>query len=159
MPYVKSNCSGWESSARRLQKEASSLDFEKSLKYTASPNIDNVHEWICTLEGPPTSAYAGGTFFLELRFSPEYPIKPPSCNFLTRIYHMNVSEDGKVDIPILKSRWKATNTIVNILDAIYRTLEVPEVSQPTIPEICSLFKERKSQHDLIASQWCARFAT
>ena len=125
MPYVRNNRSGWEASARRLQIEAagmSQLEESKREKYSASPNIDNVHEWICAVHGPQNTPYQGGTFFVELRFSAEYPIKPPSCNFLTRIYHMNVTAEGKMEIPLLKKRWKATNSITDILDGIYTVL-------------------------------------
>jgi len=128
------------------------------IKYSASPNMDNVHEWICVINGPRDTPYEGGTYFAELRFSAEYPIKPPSCSFLTKIYHMNVTSEGKIEMPLLKTRWKATNSITDILDGIYHILEHPEVNYSVVPELAALHIRDQTQHNLIASQWCEQFA-
>lgn len=55
-------------------------------------------------EQPPYSLRA---FHLRLDFPREYPLLPPTVTFLTRIYHPNVDEQGRVCLPLLSSQnWK-----------------------------------------------------
>jgi len=50
--------------------------------------------WFAILKGPPCSPYEGGTFRLKLTIPEEYPLSPPKCEFLTTIYHPNISGNG-----------------------------------------------------------------
>lgn len=82
---------------------------------SGGPKEDNLFEWVASIKGPSNSVYEGGTFLLELKFTPDYPFKPPkvladkNCTtkphiccfvsntghhqvvFKTRIYHCNIS--------------------------------------------------------------------
>lgn len=45
-------------------------------------------------------------FNLRIDFSKEYPFKPPTVKFTTKIYHPNVGESGEVCVPLLsKENW------------------------------------------------------
>ena len=65
--------------------------------------------------GPAETPYAGGVFFLDIVFPPDYPFKPPIINFTTKIYHCNVNATGGICIDILKELWSPALTINKVL--------------------------------------------
>ena len=99
------------------------------------------------------SPYQGGVFFLDISFSSEYPFKPPKVKFSalyrdlnsidcmhlrliqqmcvskvafkTRIYHCNISVDGKICLDILKENWSPALTISKVLVSICSLLTNP----------------------------------
>lgn len=54
-------------------------------------------------EKPPYNLKA---FHLRINFPEDYPFKPPTVTFTTRIYHPNVGHNGEVCLPIIsKENW------------------------------------------------------
>lgn len=55
-------------------------------------------------EKPPYNLKA---FKLRISFPEEYPFRPPTVKFTTKIYHPNVDSDGQVCLPIISNEnWK-----------------------------------------------------
>ncbi|XP_064432476.1 ubiquitin/ISG15-conjugating enzyme E2 L6 isoform X2 [Mirounga angustirostris] len=55
-------------------------------------------------EEPPYNLKA---FHLRINFPENYPFKPPTVTFTTRIYHPNVGHNGSVCLPIIsRENWK-----------------------------------------------------
>lgn len=51
--------------------------------------------------------YSLKAFRLRIDFPREYPLKPPTLTFTTKIYHPNISEDGLVCLPLISTEnWK-----------------------------------------------------
>ena len=62
----------------------------------------------------------------------DYPFKPPKVNFVTKVFHPNVSFDrGEICLEILKpEHWNAQWTLESVLRGIQNLLENPNADSP-----------------------------
>ncbi|KAF0516290.1 ubiquitin-conjugating enzyme e2 s [Gigaspora margarita] len=85
-------------------------------------NICDVQAWI---SGPESTPYEGGFFKVKVVFGTDFPTVPPKCNFITKIFHPNVSKTGEVCVDTLKRDWNKDYGIEHILLTIKCLLIVP----------------------------------
>jgi ubiquitin-protein ligase len=91
-----------ENALKRLKIELAEIHYNPIPEIEVYPiSNDNVFEWIAKIEGPIESPYEGGIFEFRMSFPSNYPFKPPTCKFETRIYHCNVNSAGMVCLDIL----------------------------------------------------------
>ena len=64
------------------------------------PNKNNPYEWRCTMIGPGDTSFAGGLFYLRIRFPQDYPQRGPEVLFVTPIYHVNVNHINQPGCPL-----------------------------------------------------------
>ena len=72
---------------------------------TAVPEDDNILKWTAIIFGPDDTEWEGGVFKLKMVFSDQYPNKPPEVQFLTKIFHPNIYNDGRICLDILLNNW------------------------------------------------------
>ncbi|XP_046301678.1 ubiquitin/ISG15-conjugating enzyme E2 L6 isoform X2 [Marmota monax] len=78
-------------------------------------------------------------FNLRIDFSKEYPFKPPTVKFTTKIYHPNVSESGEVCVPLLsKENWNPYIKICQVLEALNMLVDKPNPREPLRVELADL---------------------
>ncbi|EDV24039.1 uncharacterized protein TRIADDRAFT_26380 [Trichoplax adhaerens] len=154
-----SKINGMGASVRRLQLELTELTLHPPANCSAGPKGDNIYQWVATILGPAGSVYQGGVFFLELEFTNDYPFKPPTVTFRTRVYHCNINSKGAICLDLLNENWSPTTTISQILQSICNLLKNCIPSKPLVDNIALLYFQDKSRHDEIARQWTQRFAT
>jgi ubiquitin-conjugating enzyme E2 A len=63
---------------------------------------DNLFVWEATIFGPEECMWEGGIFPLSMKFSEEYPSKPPKVRFTFPVYHPNVYADGSLCLDIIQ---------------------------------------------------------
>ena len=121
---------------RRIQKELIDLGRDPPANCSAGPTneADQFH-WQATIMGPEDSPYHQGVFFLDIQFPADYPFKPPKVAFTTKVYHMNVNNNGAICLDILKDQWSPALTIPKILLSISSLLTDPNPADPLLPEI------------------------
>lgn len=146
------------SSARRIQKELAELSLDPPTNCSAGPKGDNLYEWVSTIMGPPESPYAGGVFFLDITFPPDYPFRPPKVQFRTRIYHCNINNSGQICLDILKDQWSPALTISKVLLSICSLLTDCNPHDPLVGSIAHEYTHNRANHDKIAAEWTRRYA-
>mmetsp|Transcript_164 Transcript_164/g.519 ORF Transcript_164/g.519 Transcript_164/m.519 type:complete len:158 (+) Transcript_164:171-644(+) len=155
----KSSSSALSSSAKRIQKELAEISLDPPCNCSAGPKGDNLYEWVSTIVGPPGSPYAGGVYFLDITFPPDYPFKPPKVVFKTRIYHCNVNSSGQICLDILKDNWSPALTISKVLLSIGSLLTDANPHDPLVGSIATQYLNDRETHDKTATEWTRRYAT
>lgn len=148
--------------SRRLKKELDAInkhaDDDEEAPWGAAPEEDIEDDWGAHIQGPVGSPYEDGIFFLKMVFPKEYPFKPPNVVFETKIYHMNVNDDGGICLQMLKEGWTPAYNIIKILEALIALLETPNTNDPLMNDICKQYKEKREAHDEKAKQWTVDYA-
>lgn len=145
---------------KRIKKELSRLNNNPIHGITACLVKENNYcNWNATIAGPEDSPYDGGIFKLKITFPPEYPLKPPTVVFKTKIYHCNINESGQICLDILKTEWSPVLTISKVLLSIISLLTDPNESDPLVSSVAQLYKRDRDQHDENARTWTQRYAS
>jgi len=119
-------------------------------------------KWEIVMDGPSESVYSGGHFKLLLVLPPDYPFKPPTLNFQTKIYHPNVSNDdkGSMCLGMLRSdTWKPPNRISAVLKLARDLLIAPQPDDAVETSIADQYKNNRKEFDKAAKDWVKRYAS
>ncbi|CAH8443022.1 unnamed protein product [Dicrocoelium dendriticum] len=129
------------SATKALQNELIDLNTSPVEGFKVNPSaLENMFVWDVAIFGPPMTLYEGGYFKARLYFPTDYPYNPPSVQFLTKMFHPNIYENGEVCISILHSpgddpqsgelaseRWNPTQTVRTILLSVISLLNEPNI--------------------------------
>ena len=117
----------------RLNKELK--DYQKQ---TEDSNIklylvdnENIYKWQAKIKGPPDTAYAGCQFIIDINVPEDYPIYPPKCKFVTKIFHPNIDmNNGDICFELLKDKWSPQWSLESVCIAIFNLLSNPNADSP-----------------------------
>jgi ubiquitin-conjugating enzyme E2 D/E len=125
-----------------------------------APIGDDLMQLLGRIEGPPGSPYEGGLFHVQISILDDFPFSPPSCRFLTKIFHPNIDYAGKICLDFLEPQnWRMELIYLeSILLSICALLDQPNVDDPLVPEIAATYIENESKFNQIARQYTAQFA-
>lgn len=145
----------------RIQKEIIDLQKNPPANCSAGPAKDsNLFHWKAMIVGPDDTPYAGGIFYLDIRFPADYPFKAPNVKFITKIYHPNISSSGSICLDILKeSQWSPALTISRVLLSICSLLNDPNPDDPLVSDIARLYKRDREEYNRTARRWTLAHAT
>ena len=91
----------------------------------------------------------------------DYPFKPPTISFQTKIYHPNVSNDdkGSMCLGILRpEEWKPATKLLDVLLFTQQVVREPNADDAVEQGIASEFKERRGEWEKTAKEWTRRYA-
>jgi ubiquitin-protein ligase len=121
---------------------------------------DTGNDLVAYIEGPPQTPYEGGIFALSLSLSDRYPLAPPACRILTKIYHPNIDSRGEICLNVLTSEgWSTALHIQAVLVSIAALLSSPNYEDPLVPEIAQIFMKDPKQFDENARLYTRKYAT
>ena len=143
---------------KRLQKELEMVTDNKITGMTVVPVAENLCEWIACIKGPDDTPYSEGNFEIYIEFPDNYPFEPPKVVFNTRIFHPNISPDGKICVDILKDKWVPSLTILKVLLSILSLLSSPNPKDPLVPEVANLYINNPTKFEAIARKYTKEYA-
>ncbi|KAF8623767.1 hypothetical protein AX15_006209 [Amanita polypyramis BW_CC] len=143
---------------KRIHREIADLKKEDLGPMTLSPSDDSLFSWKGTIPGPQGSVYEGGVFNIEIVLATDYPFSAPKVLFRTRIYHMNISEQGNICIDILKNNWSPALSLFKVMLSLSSLLTDPNPKDPLVPSIATQYLRNRKLHDSTAREWTEKYA-
>lgn len=138
---------------KRIQKELADFDMKSPEEWSVKVVDDDSFNWLVKVTGPPGSPYEGGHFWLDVHFPANYPFKPPDLIFSTKIYHCNVTSDGRPSDDIWIPQWSPADTVLKTLHKIIEFMAEPNPVDPMQPSIAQQYKNERGLHDETAREW------
>ncbi|PYI01383.1 ubiquitin conjugating enzyme [Aspergillus sclerotiicarbonarius CBS 121057] len=121
----------------------------------------NLYTWNVYMDGPEGSPYYNGKFILNLSLPTEYPFKPPTVSFKTKIYHPNVTNDdkGSMCLGMLRAdEWKPSSRIQAVLQFARQLLAEPMPDDAVEGRIAEQYKNDRKRYDEVAKEWTRKYA-
>jgi len=141
----------------RLMSDYKAITEDPPEGVSAAPaNDDDLYSWDATIFGPEDCTWEGGIFPLKLKFSEEYPSKPPKVRFTSHIFHPNVYGDGTLCLDIIQDKWKPIYNVSTILISIRSLLTDPNIASPANPVAAALFKDNQKEYKKRVRQCVSR---
>ncbi|KAF4527027.1 hypothetical protein B566_EDAN001575 [Ephemera danica] len=132
---------------RRLMRDFKRLQEDPPPGVSAAPTDNNIMLWNAVMFGPADTPFEDGTFKLTMEFNEEYPNKPPTVKFVSKMFHPNVYADGGICLDILQNRWSPTYDVSAILTSIQSLLSDPNPNSPANSMAAQLYKENRREYE------------
>ena len=118
----------------------------------------DLFHWKAHVKGPEGTPYEGGDFIIDMKFPFDYPLKPPQCNFETKIYHPNVGSHGEICLDILSKSWTPIENATKVLLSLYYLLSTPDPDDSLSAEIAAQYKDDRAAFTQKAKEWTETYA-
>lgn len=146
----------------RLGRELAKISNSDSKGICVFPKDDNLQILEAQITGPEGTPYEKGVFKLEIMVPEKYPFTPPSIKFLTKIYHPNIDDNGRICLDLIKmppkGGWKPTIGIEALLIAIRMLLESPNPEDPLMADIAEEYKRYNADFVTKAKAYTEKYA-
>jgi len=126
---------------------------------TTDDSIDSIDGLIT---GPEDTPFEGGCFKVKVTVPERYPFEPPQILFVTKVYHPNIDNMGRICLDLLKmppqGSWKPNLNIALALKSIRLLLSQPNPDDPLMADIASEFSMNPKLFKKKAREWTNLYA-
>ncbi|VDK31863.1 unnamed protein product [Taenia asiatica] len=143
----------------RIRKETERLQREPVDGIKIAIDDSNARYFHVIVEGPKDCPYEDGFFKLQLFLPEDYPMTAPKCLFITKIYHPNIDNLGRICLDILKDKWSPALQIRTVLLSIRALLGAPNPDDPLANDVASQWKSDEAQAIKTAREWTRLYAS
>lgn len=136
-------------------------NFPISLDYNPKiGNGDDPKHWTCLMIGPEGTPYSNGYFRLTIDFYDDPPTKPPEIKFITKIYHLNIYNDGHVCL-MSNNEFKEGDKFIKVFYEIYYLFikQNPNSTWPSFNDRKEQYINNRDEFNRIAKEWTKKYAT
>lgn len=134
------------SSKLRLIKDYKKIENGEIDGINACPEENNIYKWDGYIMGPDGTVWENGAFKIKMEFPIEYPSKPPNIKFISKIFHPNVYNDGRICLDILDKNWSPVYDVCSILISLRSLLTDPNENSPANVEAAQLYKQNIQEY-------------
>ncbi|KAL9538204.1 hypothetical protein PS6_011613 [Mucor atramentarius] len=138
------------------------LDRDPPPGITCYPKEDNITKLEAYIKGPPDTPYENGLFKLDMLVPNNYPFDPPQIRFVTRIYHPNIDDAGRICADILKKgdkgSWNPAMNLRTSLLSLAQLLAHPNPDDPLDAQIAREYQIDRPTFDQKALEFTLKFA-
>jgi ubiquitin-conjugating enzyme (huntingtin interacting protein 2) len=145
---------------RRIGKELADINNDPHSQIVAEPvREEDLTHLKGKFKGPPDTPYEGGTYVIDIKIPGDYPFRPPTMKFDTKVWHPNVSSvTGAICLDTLSSAWSPVLTIKSALISLQSLLSTPEPKDPQDAEVAGMLLKNPAEFQHKAREWAVKFA-
>ncbi|XP_076054513.1 ubiquitin-conjugating enzyme E2 T-like [Oratosquilla oratoria] len=148
---------------QRMHKEIKMLRKSLPAGISCWPVGDRIDKLEAVIMGGDDTVYESGIFKLEIDIPERYPFQPPKVRFMTKIYHPNIDDAGRICLDVLKlppsGSWRPAHNMHTVLTSIQLLMATPNPNDPLMADIAEEYKFRRSQFEMQAREWTKLHAT
>ena len=154
----------------RIKKDYEEFKKNRPLGGRGGPiDNSNLKIWEVIIPGPVDSPFEGGNFKIKMVLPDDYPNSPPSCCFLTKVFHPNINfQNGSICVNFLKKAdsdgpnmyrsWTNKKTLCDIIVGLYGLLKRPNQGSPLNSNARDLYEKDKVRYNQVAKSFTNKFA-